>query len=385
MTNSARIALAKYTATAGDLNDKRLTAWMGLQVIAEDIEDIRLQVKHNADAHANPLMSHADTLQELENRLDLFEESTVAVMNISLQSHYLWTRIKLSELIVLHRSASSIASHSISDARTTCSYTRATNPSASPAYASALMALVQSCHGIFDSLLRSDLLKYLYFPTITTIRVLYAMKLLVALRESFSGVECPSQNLVGDGILSIEPYFNRLEKFLTDAKGPKGHKIPTMALTIVCKIRRHISREDRRSQKNISALSGLRSTADEAAQHDSDNDLEGVTTSTLVPLKQDDRANPQQQASQQPSTSEHLMGSVIHETNNGRLLHTINSGGQRDVDAVSTNYQSAYPELDFMSMTEAIPFSDSLVWDNAGEPHGYEWQGLIEDFPPSDW
>ena len=38
MNNAARTALAKFTTSAIYLNDKRLAAWMGLQVIAEDVD-----------------------------------------------------------------------------------------------------------------------------------------------------------------------------------------------------------------------------------------------------------------------------------------------------------------------------------------------------------
>lgn len=386
MNHAARSALAKFTTIAVHLNDKRLAAWVGLQVIAEDVEDLRLQTRSMLESRIALSAAHASALQELEERLDLFERTSAGLMSFSLQVHYLWTWSKLNELIVFHHHMSIATQEDTPNGQQGPQFVPGqATLSARPGYLQAVMRLIRTCHSILDQVIGSDQLTYLNAPTITTVRALYAMKELLFLREASIQELHPAYGLIDVQVLSLDFYLDSLGKYLAHAKGAQGHKIPKMALSTIHRIRNRLILSNRQLIKRTPASGNLQVSPESAeSAGDSDNDLEGVTTPNLPDLRGQDQTPlehlPATSATAQFPASLPGVGSTTRPFHPG-----FGAYNQQATDAVSGTSQFNMVEFDLMSMPDGMPLSDPLLWDSMGDPLSYGWHGGPGELLPVDW
>jgi len=79
--NEAQATLAAFAAHAVHVNDRRFVAWVHLQLIAEDVENLRIYLSQQGRASNDERTSQIITLQNLNNRFISFRNTLSEVMN----------------------------------------------------------------------------------------------------------------------------------------------------------------------------------------------------------------------------------------------------------------------------------------------------------------
>ncbi|KAL7795461.1 hypothetical protein V8C43DRAFT_321315 [Trichoderma afarasin] len=240
-TDSMRKGLDAFEKNSVLDNDKRLAAWVRLQMIAEGVEALRIKVHASlalprADA-ASPVDLH--TISSLESRFARWRDAAQPVLNGSLRMHFFYCRIKFYELAV------------------TCSPTRsATHPETQPpglaavrdmAYIRAIMSLIQSSHSALDALVLYDIATYRRCPTVTSIRALYALQEIITVWKSVCNQRGYLSEFVNEEVLALSFYARQTEEFFKQATGTEGFAIPKMALNALANVL--LSLEDMKSHK----------------------------------------------------------------------------------------------------------------------------------------
>ncbi|KAL7911586.1 hypothetical protein GGI35DRAFT_294097 [Trichoderma velutinum] len=227
-TESMRRGLDAFDKNSVHGNDKRLVAWVRLQMIAEEVETLRIKVslaQPGADA-----ASHVDqhTISSLESRFCRWRDGAQPVLNGSLRMHFFYCRIKFYELAV------------------TCSSTRsAPRPETQPlalaaardmAYIRAIMSLIQSSHTALDTLVLFDNATYRRCPTVTSIRALYALQEIITVWKSVHHQRGYLSEFVNEEVLALAFYARQTEEFFKQAAGTEGFVIPKMALNALANV-----------------------------------------------------------------------------------------------------------------------------------------------------
>ncbi|QYT01953.1 Zn(2)-C6 fungal-type domain-containing protein [Trichoderma simmonsii] len=229
-TESMRRGLDAFDKNSVNDNDRRLVAWVRLQMIAEGVEALRIKAQVSlaqpgADA-ASPVDQH--TISSLESRFGRWRDAAQPVLNGSLRMHFFYCRIKFYELAV------------------TCSPTRSeTHTGMQPpalaaardmAYIRAIMSLIQSSHSALDTLVLFDIATYRRCPTVTSIRALYALQELITVWKSVYHQRGYLSEFVNEEVLALSFYARQTEEFFKQATGAEGFVIPKMALNALANV-----------------------------------------------------------------------------------------------------------------------------------------------------
>ena len=79
--SEGQATLAAFAAHATHVNDRRLVAWMHLQLIAEDVENLRICLSVGGRAFNDERTCQLVELQNLNNRFLSFRNNLSEVMN----------------------------------------------------------------------------------------------------------------------------------------------------------------------------------------------------------------------------------------------------------------------------------------------------------------
>ncbi|KAL7924582.1 hypothetical protein ACQKWADRAFT_287024 [Trichoderma austrokoningii] len=206
-------------------NDKRLVAWVRLQMIAEEVEALRVKASSAAKAQGEADLSglvDQQTLSSLESRFSRWRDDSQLVFDGSLRMHFFYCRIKFYELAV------------------TCSpFRSASHPKSQPqslaiagnmTYVRTVMSLIQSSHSALDTLVLFDTVSYRCCPTIVSVRALYALQELFTIWKAVRSRQgCLSQFVTGE-VLALKFYARQTEEFFKQVVGVEGFTVPRMAL-----------------------------------------------------------------------------------------------------------------------------------------------------------
>ncbi|KAK4070826.1 hypothetical protein Trihar35433_5293 [Trichoderma harzianum] len=229
-TDSMRKGLDAFEKKSVHDNDRRLVAWVRLQMIAEGVEALRIKVQVSlaqpgADA-ASPVDQH--TISSLESRFARWRDAAQPVLNGSLRMHFFYCRVKFYELAV------------------TCNPTQSTTHTGTqpPALAAArdmaciraIMSLIQSSHSALDTLVLFDIATYRRCPTVTSIRALYALQELITVWKSVYHQRGYLSEFVNEEVLALSFYARQTEEFFKQATGTEGFGIPKMALNALANV-----------------------------------------------------------------------------------------------------------------------------------------------------
>ncbi|KAL7955029.1 hypothetical protein V8C34DRAFT_292710 [Trichoderma compactum] len=227
-TESMRKGLDAFDKNCVHDNDRRLVAWVRLQMIAEGVEALRIKsslAPPGADA-ASPVDQH--TISSLESRFGRWRDAAQPVQNGSLRMHFFYCRVKFYELAV------------------TCSPTwSAPHTEMQPpvlaavrdvAYIRAIMSLIQSSHSALDTLVLFDIATYRRCPTVTSIRALYALQEIITVWKSVYHQRGYLSEFVDEEVLALTFYARQTEEFFKQATGTEGFGIPKMALDALANV-----------------------------------------------------------------------------------------------------------------------------------------------------
>ncbi|KAL7932884.1 hypothetical protein V8C35DRAFT_305731 [Trichoderma chlorosporum] len=227
-TESMRKGLDAFDKNGVHDNDKRLVAWVRLQMMAEAVETLRIKVSSaqpGADV-ASPADQH--TISSLESRFGRWRDAAQPILNGSLRMHFFFCRIKFYELAV------------------TCSPMRSASRTETqpPALAAArdmtciraIMSLIQSSHSALDTLVHFDLATYRRCPTVTSIRALYALQEIITVWKSVHHQRGYLSEFVNEEMLALMFYAKQTEEFFKQATGAEGFAIPQMALSTLANV-----------------------------------------------------------------------------------------------------------------------------------------------------
>ncbi|EHK17885.1 uncharacterized protein TRIVIDRAFT_204829 [Trichoderma virens Gv29-8] len=227
-TESMRKCLDAFDRNSVNDNDKRLVAWVRLQMIAEGVETLRIKASltpPGAEA-ASPVDQH--TVSSLESHFGGWRDAAQPVLNGPLRMHFFYCRIKLYELAV------------------TCNPTRsAPHTEKQPpvlaaardmAYIRAIMSLIQSSHSALDTLVLFDIATYRRCPTVTSIRALYALQEIITVWKSVYNQRGCLSEFVNEEVLALMFYARQTEEFFKQATGTEGFAIPQMALNALANV-----------------------------------------------------------------------------------------------------------------------------------------------------
>ncbi|KKO96461.1 hypothetical protein THAR02_11438 [Trichoderma harzianum] len=227
-TDGMRKGLDAFDKNSVNDNDKRLVAWVRLQMIAEGVEALRLKVQVSLAQPGTDAASPVDqrTISSLEGRFARWRDAAQPVLNGSLRMHFFYCRIKFYELAV------------------TCSPTRSainTQPPAlavvrDMAYIRAIMSLIQSSHSALDTLVFFDIATYRRCPTVTSIRALYALQEIITVWKSVYHQRGYLSEFVNEEVLALSFYARQTEDFFKQATGAEGFAIPKMALNALTSV-----------------------------------------------------------------------------------------------------------------------------------------------------
>ncbi|KAM0487290.1 hypothetical protein ACHAPX_000561 [Trichoderma viride] len=205
-------------------NDKRLAAWVRLQMIAEEVEALRvrasLAAKVQGEADPSGLVDQP-TLSSLESRFSRWRDNHQLVFNGSLRMHFFYCRIKFYELAV------------------TCSPFRSSHPKTQPpalamardmTYVRTIMSLIQSSHSALDTLVLFDTATYRCCPTVVSVRALYALQELFTIWKAVRSRQGYLSEFVTEEVLALKFYARQTEDFFKQVVGAEGFGVPRMAL-----------------------------------------------------------------------------------------------------------------------------------------------------------
>ncbi|KAL6872758.1 hypothetical protein J3F83DRAFT_730905 [Trichoderma novae-zelandiae] len=237
-TDSTRKGLDAFDKNSMHEHDKRLVAWVRLQMIAEEAETLRIKASSSlAPAEvSSPVDQH--TLSSLESRFGRWRDAAQPVLNGSLRMHFFYCRLKFYELAV------------------TCSPARPASPRETQppalaaaardmAYTRAIMSLIQSSHSALDTLVLFDVATYRRCPTTTSIRALYALQEIITVWKSIHHDHQQQQQqqqggylaeLVNEEALALIFYARQTEEFFKKAAGAEGFVVPQMALNALANV-----------------------------------------------------------------------------------------------------------------------------------------------------
>ncbi|KFY48678.1 hypothetical protein V495_01097 [Pseudogymnoascus sp. VKM F-4514 (FW-929)] len=191
-TEKMRETLERFHERSVHINDKRLVAWIKLQIIGEDIEFSRIRVassENNTGISAAFNLSH---LQTLEGKLSEWRNTAEPVTNGV--------------------------------------YTTSPDHARDMAYIRIVMSLIQSCHGVLDAHLHLTTSTYLRAPTVTTVRALYAMQVIYSLWKLVHYEQTNLSKFINEEVLGFRFYARQTKDFFERAMGAEGFQVPRMAL-----------------------------------------------------------------------------------------------------------------------------------------------------------
>ncbi|GFP57730.1 hypothetical protein TASIC1_0009006700 [Trichoderma asperellum] len=206
-------------------SDRRLVAWVRLQMIAEEVETLRvkasLAAKVQGETDASGLVDQP-TLSSLESRFSRWRDDSQLVFNGSLRMHFFYCRIKFYELAVACSPFRS-ASH------------RKTQPQSlaiarDMTYVRTIMSLIQSSHSALDTLVLFDTATYRCCPTVVSVRALYALQELFAIWKAVRSRQGHLSEFVTEEVLALKFYARQTEEFFKQVVGAEGFTVPRMAL-----------------------------------------------------------------------------------------------------------------------------------------------------------
>ncbi|KIV94429.1 hypothetical protein PV10_02196 [Exophiala mesophila] len=230
--------LDEFDRSCDHVNDKRLVAWVRLQVIAEEIETLRVRFMGVEERSTGTESPPADRsfMNTLEGKLAEWRYANQSVTNSSLQIHFFYCRTKLYELAVF---ISQAQTHSLPIfPPRTGDQNHVTPRQANPdmAYIRVVMSLIQSSHSILDTVIHLDIPTYLNCPTVTTVRALYAMQMIFTLYKSVKLQNSHISDLIGEETLVAKFYANQIKDFFERAVGVDHFQVPRMALASLAKV-----------------------------------------------------------------------------------------------------------------------------------------------------
>jgi hypothetical protein len=227
-------------------NDKRLVAWVRLQMIAEEVETLRIKVSLAPRLHtrADPSsLVDQHSILSLGSRFGKWRDDFQPVLNGkllyrllfypvivslftdtsgSLRMHFFYCRIKFYELAVTCNPGRSAP------------HTEAQPPSLAinrdMAYVRTIMSLIQSSHSALDTLVLFGIGTYRRCPTVVSIRALYALQEIFTVWKAVHRQQGYLSEFVNEEVLAIKFYAKQTEEFFKQAVGAEGFAIPQMAL-----------------------------------------------------------------------------------------------------------------------------------------------------------
>ncbi|KAH8811236.1 hypothetical protein F5884DRAFT_781568 [Xylogone sp. PMI_703] len=209
-------------------NDKRLVAWVRLQMIAEEVESLRIRLLRSPESVGQNTVvpGNQSLVHTLERKLDQWRYTSQSMLNDSLRVHYFYCRSKLYELAakICHAQFPAFPDQDSTEL-TSSSKGRDMN------YVRILMSLIQSSHSILDIVLYLDIPKYLKCPTVTTVRALYAIQEIYTLQK-----QTHISNLIGEEAFALKFYAKQTRQFFEQALGQGGFQVPRMALDMLAKV-----------------------------------------------------------------------------------------------------------------------------------------------------
>ncbi|KAI9677978.1 MAG: hypothetical protein M1822_008086 [Bathelium mastoideum] len=217
-----------FSSSVTSVQDKRLVAWVNLQVIAEDVEKtIRHDVVHNVNG--------------LVDRFDQWERNLApGVMNASLCVHFYYCKAKLFESAL---DADQALQELVPPFLGKQAKEDASAKAISPSYVKAILGLVSACHAILDTLISMEDRLLRGCPTPTYVRSLYALKVLTMLRRAQSNPSHAICRIVDADSLRAENYISSVCDKLDAAAGQVRRRVPFAILGVAKKIATQLTEE----------------------------------------------------------------------------------------------------------------------------------------------
>ena len=230
------------------INDRRLVAWLRLQLIAEDIENM----KRNAEMRFDPSFIDASSIKNdfslFQDRLKSWENALDPVLWIGKESWYLLgsmlmrcleslridfglCKSKLHELTIYYGDDI----HQLDlPALTGRAQGLAHNPQQimSPRYIRALFSFIEGCQSILEVFLHSEADTLRVLPVLTMFRAPFAFKALAMLNRR---VGDPSDNIsqvIDEETVAWQSYSDGVREALEVASANELYAYPAMALHI---------------------------------------------------------------------------------------------------------------------------------------------------------
>lgn len=231
-------------------DDRVLVAWMILQRIAEDIENMKSNVEVRADSALTERESVKSDLSLFNDRLKEWVvqhksllrngELTISFLHAyheltllgALKIDFAFCRAKLHELaLYVDHDVENLSLPSLFQKRPT-NYAGSTTVPINATYVRALLSFVADCHLILDATLETPIEKLRCCPILTFFRIAYAFRALAMLRSRASDSRNSISNIVDDESLRWEYYVEATGTHMEAVCDDGTYLVPAMILRI---------------------------------------------------------------------------------------------------------------------------------------------------------
>ncbi|KAL8828575.1 MAG: hypothetical protein Q9191_002512 [Dirinaria sp. TL-2023a] len=217
-TSSVHLILDLFESLAITANDKRLAAWLKLQLIADKIEQAR---RYSTDFEIDALVCE---INEWESGLG------PEIINGSLYVHLHYCKARLFENILFtDHNFEELTPPYVSKPDQTITRGGVSNP----VYAKAVIDLILACHAILDGmiLMEDDTLRGC--PTFTYAKALYALRILSLIQATVSYPRHALSQFIDERNLRIENYFDQIRSKLRVTAGEMMCRVPSIISGVV--------------------------------------------------------------------------------------------------------------------------------------------------------
>lgn len=146
-------------------------------------------------------------------------------------------------------------------------------------YVRDVMSLVQASQSVLDVLLRLNVSAYRRCPTVTTVRALYAVRVVYCL---WKRQDTRPSSLVTEEVLALRFYAKQTEGFFERAR-EAGHGVADMALGVLSTITNVLTPNSESSRQIHSVAESAHHAVSEIILKQPSNDLEAILTISVTP------------------------------------------------------------------------------------------------------
>ncbi|GFP60252.1 hypothetical protein TASIC1_0017001400 [Trichoderma asperellum] len=214
---STGVALAIFKQYATETNDRRLVAWLQLQIIAEDVEAMKREAEMSSDPAVVEHINVKEKSALLEQRLRDWEAKLDrTLLTASLEIDLNLCKSKLHELVICF-------DHNVQSLSLPSLATKSDAPlpgsraPLSPTYTRILLSFISDCQSILDVLLNTGPENIRSLPLLTFFRVPYAFKALAMLQKRVTDPNDKIIQIIDNDTLKWAHYARSVSKVLEDA------------------------------------------------------------------------------------------------------------------------------------------------------------------------